>query len=94
MQTGPLGAVAQRRLDAFLRAHGERRLKEPGMIDEALAFAGAGLAVAREPRAQGAGGQRVRAQGLQETSGTLGVGARQHRECRGVLGGGDRRRAG
>ena len=50
------------------------------MIDEALAFAGAGLAVAREPRAQGARGQRVRAQGLQETSGVIGVGARQRNE--------------
>ena len=47
------------------------------MVDESLAFADVGLTVAREPRAQGARRQRVRAQGPQEAFGVIGIGARQ-----------------
>ena len=64
VQAGALGAVAQRRLDALLRARRERRLKKLGVVDESLAFADVSLTVAREPRAQGARRQRLRAQGV------------------------------
>ena len=76
-QARPLGAVAQA-LERFGAGLIVRGLKEQlRMTDETLAQDGAGLLVARKPRPQGARRQRVRAQGLQEAFGVIGIGARQ-----------------